>query len=181
MHLEQLNLTYLLNEDRILLRIAFSVKDAAQEKQEIQLFFTRRMLQRLWPTMMEAISSHMRLNRPETAFASDELVNFEHQQAIDAINESGNFNHAYETENRKSLNGERPLLLETIKFHLQPNAPLWIQFITQENGTIDLKLETSLLHGFCKLLIDAEKISGWDLQLSLPNVEEMSVPAHLLN
>lgn len=181
MHLEQLNLTYLLNEDRILLRIAFSVKDAAQEKQEIQLFFTRRMLQRLWPTLIEAISSHMRLNRPETAFASNELVNLEHKQAVDSIKESGNFNRAYEVENRKSLNGERPLLLETIKFHLQPNAPLWIQFITQENGTVDLKLETSLLHGFCKLLIDAEKISGWDLQLSLPKVEEMSVPAHLLN
>lgn len=181
MHLEQLNLTYLVNEDRILLRIGFFVKDAEQEKQEIQLFFTRRMLQRLWPTLMEAIASHMRLNRPETAFASDELVNIEHQQAVNSIQESGNFNRAYEGENRKALHGERPLLLETIKFHLQPNAPLWIQFITQENGTIDLKLETSLIHGFCKLLIDAEKASGWDLQLELPKPDEMSVPAHLLN
>ena len=57
MHLEQLNLTYLSNEDRILLRIGFFVKDAEQEKQEIQLFFTRRMLQRLWPTLMEADSA----------------------------------------------------------------------------------------------------------------------------
>jgi hypothetical protein len=56
-----------------------------------------------------------------------------------------------------------------------------MQFITQKGETVDLKLETSLLHGFCKLLIDAEKASEWGLDISLPKIEEMSVPAHLLN
>ncbi|MBR7801297.1 hypothetical protein [Undibacterium fentianense] len=181
MHLEQLNLTYLPQEDRILLRIGFFVKDADPEKQEVQIFFTRRMLQRMWPTLMEAIGSHMRLNRPETAFASDELVNLEHKKAVDTIKEKGNFSQAYDADKRKSMNGERPLLLETIKFHLKPDAPLWLQFITPENGSIDLKLETSLIHGFCKLLIDAERASGWGLELSLPKVDEIGVPPHLLN
>ena len=184
MHLEQLNLTYLINEDRILLRIGIFAKNKdndANEKQEIQLFITRRMLQRLWPVLMESIGSHMRLNRPETAFASDELVNMEHEQAVGKIKEEGNFSHAYESDNHRPLHGDRPLLLESIKFHLKANAPLWMQFIAQPNQTVDLKLETGLLHGFCKLLIDAEKIAGWNLELSLPKVEEMSVPAHLLN
>nr|WP_315485202.1 hypothetical protein [uncultured Undibacterium sp.] len=181
MHLEQLNLAYLIDEDRILLRIGFSTEDTDQTKQEIQIFFTRRLLQKLWPTLMEAISAHMRLNRPEAAFASDELVNIEHQNALDKIKQSGNFDQAYSEENRKALNGERPFLLETIKFHLKANAALWIQFFPTQGGTVDLRLETSLLHGFCKLLIDAEKASGWNLELSLPKPEEMSVPAHLLN
>ena len=181
MHLEQLNLTYNPAEDRILLRIGFSVKDAEQEKQQIQIFITRRMLQRLWPTLIEAITSHMRLNRPETAFASQELVNYEHQKAVDAIKESGNFGKSFEADKRKPLHGDHPLLLETIKFHLKADAPLWIQFITQKGDTVDLSLETSLLHGFCKLLIDAEKASEWGLDISLPKIEEISVPAHLLN
>jgi hypothetical protein len=181
MQLEQLNLTYRADEDRILLRVGFSSDNPEQPKQEIQLFFTRRMLQKLWPTMMEAISAHMRLNRPEAAFASSELVNMEHQQAIDNIKKSGNFDQAYSEDNRKTLNGERPLLLETIKFHLKANSPLWIQFFPTQGGTVDLRLETSLLHGFCKLLIDAEKASGWGLDLNLPKAEEMSVPAHMLN
>jgi hypothetical protein len=131
--------------------------------------------------MMEAISAHMRLNRPEAAFASEELINIEYQKAVDTIKESGNFDQAYSEENRKALNGERPFLLETVKFHLKANAALWIQFFPTQGGTVDLRLETSLLHGFCKLLIDAEKASGWGLDLSLPKPEEMSVPAHLLN
>lgn len=184
MQLEQLNLTYLINEDRILLRIGFAVKDSeslAIEKQEIQLFITRRLLQRLWPVLMESISSHMRLNRPETAFASEELINLEHQEAVGQIKEHGNFSHAYEGDDRKQPLGDRPLLLEGINFHLKAKSPLWIQFITQQGQTIDLKLETNLLHGFCKLLIDAEKAAAWDLELKLPKAEEMSVPAHLLN
>ena len=181
MHLEQLNLTYLTDEDRILLRIGFSIEDAEQSKQELQVFLTRRLLRKLWPTLMEAIGAHMRLNRPEAAFAADELVNMEYQKAVDDIKQSGSFDQAYSEENRKAVNGERPFLLEAIKFHLKANEPLWIQFFPVQGGTIDLRLETSLLHGFCKLLIDAEKASGWDLELSLPKPEEMSIPAHRLN
>lgn len=184
MYLEQLNLTYLINEDRIVLKIGIFAKNKetnSNEKQEIQLFITRRMLQRLWPVLMESISSHMRINRPEAAFASEELVSMEHEQAIGKIKEEGNFSHAYESDNRKPLHGERPLLVDSIKFYLKANAPFWIQFIVQPNQTIDLKLETNLLHGFCKLLIDAEKISEWNLDLSLPKADEMSIPSHLLN
>jgi hypothetical protein len=181
MHLEQLNLTYLPNEDRILLRIGFADVNPDEQKQELQVFFTRRMLQRLWPIMMDAITSHMRINRPEAAFASADLVQMEHQKAVDDFKESGNFNQSYDAEKRKSINGERPMLLETVKFHLSANAPFWIQFIPQNGGSVDLKLETPLLHGFCKLLVDAEKASDWRLELALPGVEEMHVPAHLLN
>lgn len=184
MHLEQLNLTYLINEDRILLRIGFSTRNKEtelDEKQEVQLFITRRMLQRLWPVLMESISSHMRLNRPETAFASEELIQIEHEEAVDQIKEEGNFGQSYQSEERKAIHGEVPLLLESINFHLKANSPLVIQFIAQQGQSIDLQLENNLLHGFCKLLIDAERAAGWDLALSLPKAEEMSVPAHLLN
>lgn len=181
MQLEQLNLTYLPSEDRILLRIGFSTQDSEKPKQEIQVFFTRRMLQRMWPTMMDAIGSHMRLNRPEAAFASDDLINMEHAQAVNAIKEKGDFDQDYQTENRTALNGEKPLLLESIKFHLKANEAFWIQLFPQQGGTVDLRLNTSLLHGFCKLLLDAEIASGWGLDLSLPKAEEMHVPAHMLN
>ncbi|MBY0574485.1 MAG: hypothetical protein K2P84_12460 [Undibacterium sp.] len=187
MHLEQLNLSYLLHEDRILLRIGFAdtaaeeANDHKLNKQEIQLFLTRRMLQRMWPTMMEAITSHLRINRPEAAFASSDILNMQHKQAVTAIAESGNFSQAYEADNRQNVTGALPLLLETVKFHLQAKSAFWIQFIPLQGGAVDLKLTPSLLHGFCKLLIDAEKLSGWDLGLHLPESEAMNIPAHLLN
>lgn len=181
MHLEQLNLTYIPTEDRILLRVGLNDPSGQEEKQEVQIFFTRRMLNLMWPAMMEAITAHMRLNRPETAFASEEILNMDHDEAIQNIAESGNFDRAYDSDNRKIVNGERPFLLNTIKFHLQKDAPLWIQFFPEQGGTVDLKLDTDLLHGFCKLLIDSERASGWGLDLVLPKAEEFTKPAHLLN
>ena len=108
-------------------------------------------------------------------------MNMEHQEAVQNITESGNFGQNYEAENRTALNGERPFLITTIKFHLQKDAPLWMQLFSENGETIDLKLNTELLHGFCKLLIDLEKRSGWGLDLVMPKTEEMSVPAHMLN
>ena len=81
MHLEQLNLRYLADEDRILLRIGFSSHEADVAKQEIQLFFTRRILQKMWPVLMNSITSHLRINRPEAAFASSDLVNMQHRKS----------------------------------------------------------------------------------------------------
>lgn len=182
MHLEQLNLSYLPAEDRILLRVGLSAASQdAKEKHEVQIFLTRRMLKLMWPAMMEATTAHLRLNRPEAAFASEELLNMDHDEAIQHIAETGNFDRAYDGEDRKILNGERPFLLETIKFHLQKDAPLWLQFFPVQGGTVDLKLDTELLHGFCKLLIDSERASGWGLDLVLPKSEELNKPAHLLN
>ena len=181
MQLEQLNLSYLANEDRILCKVGLSSEAPDGPKNEIQFFFTRRLLQLMWPVLMESIASHLRLNRPEAAFASEELVNMDHDEAIQKISESGNFDQEYDGNNRNILNGERPYLLETVKIHLQKNEPLWLQFFPTQGGTVDLKLHTELLHGFCKLLIDTEKLAGWNLDLVLPKSEEFSKPAHLLN
>ncbi len=181
MHLEQLNLSYLISEDRIVLKIGFSLAEHEEIKKEIQVFLTRRMLKKMWPTLMEAISAHMRINRPEAAFASDELVEMERENALNAMRDGGNFDQAYDDVQRESVHGTKPLLLDRIQFHLKLNEAFWIQFFPQEGGTIDLKLETPLLHGFCKLLIDAEKSSDWDLQLTLPSSEQLHIPAHRLN
>lgn len=181
MHLEQLNLSYSANEDRILVRIGLSKAEADETKPEIQFFLTRRLLERFWPVFLDAIKSHLRLNRPEAAFASEELMNMEHQEMVQNITESGNFGQKYEADNRTALNGEKPYLITTIKFHLQKDAPLWMQLFSESGETVDLKLNSELLHGFCKLLIDLEKRSGWGLDLVMPKSEEMSIPAHMLN
>ncbi|WMW79497.1 hypothetical protein RF679_12665 [Undibacterium cyanobacteriorum] len=181
MHLEQINLSYVAKEDRILFRIGLAGETPEAEKSEVRLFFTRRLLQRMWPTLMEAMATHLRLNRPEAAFASEEIVSMDHDQAINNISQSGNFDQAYQADNRKVITGDAPLLIETIQFHLQQNALLWIQFHPTAGGTIDVKLNSELLHGFCKLLIDTEKISEWGLELKMPKSSETYVPSHMLN
>jgi len=52
MQLEQLNLSYLANEDRILCKVGLSSEAPDGPKNEIQFFFTRRLLQLMWPVLM---------------------------------------------------------------------------------------------------------------------------------
>lgn len=166
MNLEQFNLTYIPQEDRILFRIGFSATAPETQKQEIKIAFTRRLLKLLWPTLIEALMTQMRMDRPEAAFASQDLVQMEHQNSVEHIAANGQFAQAYDTENRSWPLGEEALLLDSVKFHLDPKKPLGMQLITLTGSSIDLKLPIELMHGFCKLLQEAVKAAQWDLELN---------------
>lgn len=199
MNLEQLHLAYRLDHDRILLRMSFSPAEASGEeneegeqvqknesdvlKQEIRIFITRRLLKNLWPVMMQALATQVSLDRPEAAFASQDLVQMAHHESVNAIKESGSFNTPYTDEERSSPLGEEPILLESIKFHLNVNQPLHMQLIpfNGNGGNIDMHFPSSILHGFCKLLQDAEQEAQWDLQLSLPSSSIEHSGSGLLN
>lgn len=197
MNLEQLHLAYRLDHDRILLRMSFSPAEASDEeyeegekaqtnerevlKQEIRIFITRRLLKNLWPVMMQALATQVSLDRPEAAFASQDLVQMAHHESVNAIKESGSFNTPYTEEARTSPLGDEPILLESIKFHLNVNQPLHMQLIPFNGGNIDMHFPSSILHGFCKLLQDAEKEAQWDLELNLPSSSIEHMGSGLLN
>jgi hypothetical protein len=165
MNLEQFNLTFSPQEDRILFRIGFSATAPDTQKQEIKIFFTRRLVKMMWPILIETLLTQKRMDRPEATFASQDLVQLEHQSSIEAIAENGQFSQAYDADNRKSLFGEDALLLDSLKFHLNPKQDLGMQLITLTGMSIDLKLPIDLMHGFCKLLQECVKIAQWDLEL----------------
>ena len=199
MNLEQLHLAYRLDQDRILLRMSFSPAEVSDEgndgaehgqksengalKQEIRIFITRRLLKNLWPVMMQALATQVSLDRPEAAFASQDLVQMAHHESVNAIKESGSFNTPYTEEARFSPLGDEPILLESIKFHLNVNQPLHMQLIpfNGNGGNIDMHFPSSILHGFCKLLQDAEQEAQWDLQLILPSSSIDHMGSGLLN
>ena len=181
MNLEQLHLRYLNNEDRILLKMGFLPTEVSPAKQEIQIFITRRLLQNLWPVMLKAMATQINIDRPEAAFASDDIVQMEYQQALADITESGNFSIPYTSEERESPLGATPLLLESINFNLNLNQPLHIQLLPFIGGSIDVHLPTQILHGFCKLLQDAAKEAAWGLDLSMPGIEQNTAPSRVLN
>lgn len=181
MNLEQINLSYQQNEDRILLRIGFSAAQEGGQKQEVLAFLTRRLLQNLWPVLLQAMATQITLDRPEAAFASAEIVQMEHQEAVSTIAAGGNFAQPYETGNRDWPLGALPLLLESIQFHLSANQPLGMQLIPFGQGNIDLRLPSQVLHGFCKLLQEAAEEAHWGLELVMPGGEQQAAPSRLLN
>lgn len=181
MNLEQLNLSYLPQEDRILFRIGFSSPDEECAKQEIKILLTRRLVQRLWPTLIEALLTQIRLNQPGASFASEELIKMQHQHSVETFAEDGNFSQEYDAKNRTSPLGEIPLLLDSIKFHLDPQKPLNMQLIATNGANIDLKMPMEMMHGFTKLLQEAVKKAEWQLDLSMLDDGIMPRSNQLLN
>lgn len=167
MNLEQLNLVYLPQEDRILFRIGFGAPDEHSPKQEVKILLTRRLVQRLWPTLIDALLVQIRIDRPEASFASEDLMKMQHQHSVDTFAEEGQFSKSYDAENRTSPLGDAPHLLETISFHLNAEQPFHMQLITINGTSIDIKMPTKMVHGFCKLLQDAVKKAEWQLELTL--------------
>lgn len=181
MNLEQINLSYQQNEDRILLRIGFGATHEGGQKQEVLFFLTRRLLQNLWPVLLQAMTTQITLDRPEAAFASAEIVQMEFAQAVSNIAASGNFAQAYEAKDRECPLGALPLLLESIQFHLNANQPLDMQLIPFGQGKIDLRLPSEVMHGFCKLLQEAAAEAHWGLKLVMPGTEQDTAHSRLLN
>jgi hypothetical protein len=181
MNLEQFNLSFIPQEDRILFRIGFSATPPKTQKQEIKIVFTRRLVKLLWPILVESLLTQKRMDRPEAAFASQDLVQMEHHSSVTAIAENGQFGQAYDAENRSSPLGEEPLLLDSVKFHLDPHKPLRMQLISLKGTSIDLKLTIELMHGFCKLLQDSVKAAEWDLDLNSLESELSNNNSRMLN
>ncbi|MBX9869266.1 MAG: hypothetical protein K2X63_05665 [Burkholderiaceae bacterium] len=181
MNLEQLHFTYCIEDDRILLKMALAAEIDGHAKQEIRIFITRRLLKNLWPVIMQALSTQISLDRPDAAFASQDLVNMQYQEALNTITENGNFDVPYSDEEKMMPFGESPALLKEIKFHLHAHQPLHIQFFLFSGNQIDIRFPVSILHGFCKLLQETEQKTEWDLNLSWPGVQTPSIYTGLLN
>jgi len=114
------------------------------------------------------------LDRPEAAFASQDMMQMEHQQSVQQFSENGQFASDYESQRVTPVWGKQPLLLETINFHLNPKQSMCIEFIPNNAkanhgaSAIEIKLPSSMLHGLCKLIQDAAINAEWDLNLELP-------------
>jgi len=187
MNLEQLNLNYLPDEDRLLLKLSLAqgattiTGNQQSERQEIRVFITRRLLKNLWPVIMQALTTQITLDRPEAAFASHDLAGMQYEEDINLIAENGYFDAPYHDYDRLTPLGETPSLIQEIKFHLNPNQPVHLQLFLFNNNQLDLRFPTNILHGFCKLLQDAAANADWGLSLSLPSNDMAQIPSKLLN
>lgn len=174
MDLHQIQVTYQPNEDRLLHRTSFRTDEGAL--QEIGAWLTRRAFQGLWSGIVDALKAQVRLDKPQAAHASAEIVGMEHHASVTAMKESGGFGSAYETRVRDYPLGETPVLVTATRFSIAANQPLRINFVSESGKGFEIAFTPQVLHGFCKLLMEAEKKAQWDLYPVLPG-EAMSLQA----
>lgn len=166
MDLHQIQVSYQPNEDRLLYRASFKADDGAL--QEIRAWLTRRMLRELWSGIVTSLKAQIRLDKPLAAHASAEIVSMEHQTSVAAMQENGSFGNSYESAVQQYPLGETPLLITTASFAANPNQPLRINFISESCKGFEIAFSSPILHGFCKLLMEAVEKADWGMNLVLP-------------
>jgi len=163
MKIHQLSVTYLAEQDRILVRI----NTASAE--EMRLWLTRRLLLGLWPLLSKLMTRHLlKLEAAGTSLdTADEdlkkmLADFRKEEFL----RDADFDTPYQ-ENQSTLPlGDEPLLVTDVDAAPLPNGRLRLGFNENPPGTdkprsFQMEMEPKLMQGLMHLLDQALGRSQW--------------------
>ncbi|MFZ6719600.1 hypothetical protein [Undibacterium sp. Ji49W] len=176
MELQQLQMSYLPDQDRLLIKFSFGEKSSSS-RQEIHLLFTRRLTMQFWPTLLEAMAKQVKLGKPGAAHASAEMVQMEHEASVAQMKDGGNFDAPFASKAESWPLGEQALLPDDIQFHVHATAAFRMEFIVAGGKkNFEVAMGRRLLHGFCKLFQDAVEKADWGFTLEMLGNNSGSAP-----
>lgn len=164
MQIHQMSVTYLPEQDRILMRINTT------EGEEMRMWLTRRLMVGLWPLLSKLLTEH--LLKLESAGASLAGANPELKKMLAEFRKEEFLQHAdfdtpyKEAQERQPL-GEEPLLVTDVDATPLANGPLRLNFNERPpNGdakprSFQLEMQPKLMQGLMHLLDQALLQSGW--------------------
>ena len=165
MKVHQLSVTYLREQDRLLTRINTS------DAEELRLWFTRRLMLELWPTMHKVLTDQLvNLESSVTSGAADDedmkqmLADFRKQEFL----QEADFDTPYNEQQARLPLGEEPLLVTDLTITHLAGSMVALEF--HENPpagantrSFRLELDPALMQGFVHLVDQALTQADWKL------------------
>ena len=179
MDLHQFQMLYVPAEDRVLLRFSYFAEERILR--ETFAWLTRRMVTRLWPTIVDSLQKQVTLDRPAAAGASLEMVNMAHQASVAELTAAGKFAAPYECTLEGLPPGITPMLLIRADFKVARNEPMHISFAAVDGRAFEIAFQPDMMHAFCRLLQNAVRAAEWGIELVIPGETAAPGDAHLLN
>jgi hypothetical protein len=169
MKIHQLSVTYLGDQDRLLVRVNTTGAE------ELRLWFTRRLVKGLWPILNQMLADQ--LVRQEASVtsgaASEAAADDDMKQMLLAhrkgeLLEQADFATPYKEEDAVLPLGAVPLLVTEIKMTVGPQAAVLMEFAEQpQEGQpprgFKVELDTRLLQGLVHLIEQALGHAEWQL------------------
>lgn len=176
MQIHQMSVTYLPEQDRILMRIN------TREAEEMRMWLTRRLMVGLWPLLTRLLTDHLlKLEDAGTSLTSaDEslkkmLADFRKEEFL----AKADFETPYQEGAARLPLGEEPLLVTDVDATPQPGGPLRLSFNERPPGgedkprSFNLEMEPRLMQGLMHLLEQALNQSQWlEAFAAPPAIEE---------
>jgi hypothetical protein len=170
MKIHQLSVTYLAEQDRILVRVNTTAAE------EMRLWLTRRLMLGLWPLLSKLLTRH--LLKLEAAGSSLDTAHEDLKKMLadfrkEEFLRQADFETPYQ-ENRAQLPlGEEPLLVTDVDATPLPNGQLRLNFNERPPGdrkprSFRLEMEPKLMQGLMHLLEQALDRSQWRQAVGAP-------------
>jgi hypothetical protein len=163
MKIHQLSVTYLAEQDRILVRV--NTRDA----EEMRLWLTRRLMLGLWPLLSKLLTKHLlKLEAAGTSLeTADEglkkmLADFRKEEFL----KDADFETPYKDNQAQLPLGDEPLLITDVDAAPLPNGRLRLSFNERLPGvakprSFQMEMEPKLMQGLMHLLEQALARSQW--------------------
>jgi hypothetical protein len=178
MKIHQLSVTYLAEQDRILVRI----NTASAE--EMRLYLTRRLMLGLWPLLSKLLTRHLlKLEAAGTSLetADEDLKRMLAEFRKEEFLKDADFDTPYK-ENQSVLPlGEAPLLVTDVDASPLPSGRLRLSFNERlpdvpSPRSFQMEMEPKLMQGLMHLLEQALGRAQWREPFGAVAVEESSSP-----
>jgi hypothetical protein len=148
--LEQINLSYDLWQDRLILRLR------TRDSSLADLALTRRLTKNLLPALVKLLGGTVLA--PDEAMRQ-ELLAYEHQKTVGASDFAKPFN-----EDGTSLFEGGLVLVSEVKLHVLTANQGWrLEFLDRAGKGMNLNADKHMLHNLIKLFNDSLPSTGWDL------------------
>ena len=156
--LHQFQMAFVAEQDRILLRIS------TQDKAELRLWMTRRVVRLLWGTLLKMIKAVPEKDTSIEPHRREAILQFEHQSAV----EQADFKTPFQEAADSYPLGEEGILVARIQISKKPNGAYILKLTPKQGKGVTINLDEKLMHSFMEMLINSSKRAEWDLELRLP-------------
>ena len=177
MQIHQMSVTYLPEQDRILMRINTT------DGEEMRMWLTRRLMVGLWPLLSKLLTEH--LLKLESAGASLAGANPELRKMLADFRKEEFLQHAdfdtpYQDGQQRLPLGEEPLLVTDVEATPAASGPLRLNFNERPPGgdtqprSFQLEMQPKLMQGLMHLLDQALLQSQWREPFVAPVAEALA-------
>ncbi len=154
---------------------------SGSDADEVRIWLTRRLVKQLWPNLVQLLSNKVAQEIPAANTDARRMVlGMQHEAAVG----QADFSQPYRTQAMQLPLGESPFVAAKLTMSVLPNALYLLALHPVEGRGVDLRLNDTLLHGWCRMLQKACREAEWNLMLDFPGgaaAAEGEVESRVLN
>jgi hypothetical protein len=160
--IQQLNLSYIADQDRLLLRVGLS------DNSELMVWLTYRITRMIWQLLnLEAhlpSANSIQVDAPPSQAVQQFKQEVQTAEALQKMD----FKSPYTP--RKEVVNDQPMLVTNVLLHSQDDKPQALEMPCLEGISVRINLNQELILALCNMLQLSSKEAAWDLTGLIPLV-----------